>query len=719
MFRIRRVHNVRLPADREAVAQAQEILRRQLPGLNPDDIGHLADKIDGQAGPRFRGTMFVADNLNGRLRGFALMRHAADLHFCYLEYIAAAGSGTGGGIGGALYERVREEARDLGAVGLLFECLPDDPAVVRRPGDPQAERRPTALLREIRRPSDRRHRLRDACPRGRDQRAAPGARRPRAQPAARPGRRPRDRQGAAPARLRAPLHRPATSTASSARFTTTPSSFAPSATSSRSRRGRSRRSARPRSPLFSSSTTSTRSTTSASAATSSRPCASSRSWTNWIRPALFERRPTEHFPDRHIRAVHDSGFVDYLARICDHDRRQQVDLPLRLPGAQRGAAAQGTGRHGRLLLHRHLHAAQRQRLRRRQAGGRLRADGGARRARAASRSPTRCPPARPPRRAPQLRRLLLLQLQRRRRALPEPPRPRRDPRHRLPPRQRPAGHLLRARRRPDRLDPRPSEFRLPVLQRLRGGARRRGRARGSIAIMPCRRSAMARSIASGLPGRCAACASIKPLFLVLALGLDPARNDPTGTWSLTSQDFEQQRPDDRPARPARPVVVQEGGYRTRTLGVNARHFFAGSARRRAALAAQPRRAPPGPATLERQWPVHHDAHHRLRHHARRRPHARRRRTARPRPARPTVKPSAASSSRPRSSTRRRSMSPSSWSRNSSPAAMPAAIISFSPIAAGAPSATPATGRSPARRPATTSIGSPSRPTHAAAASADA
>jgi len=56
--------------------------------------------------------------------------------------------------------------------------------------------------------------------------------------------------------------------------------------------------------------------------------------------------------------------------------------------------------------------------------------------------------------------------------------------------------------------------------------------------------------------------------------LDPAKGDPTGTWSLRAEDFvangkmigELNLPT---------LVVQEGGYRTRTLGVNARSFFQG------------------------------------------------------------------------------------------------------------------------------------------------
>ncbi|MBW3600777.1 MAG: acetylpolyamine amidohydrolase, partial [Planctomycetes bacterium] len=65
-----------------------------------------------------------------------------------------------------------------------------------------------------------------------------------------------------------------------------------------------------------------------------------------------------------------------------------------------------------------------------------------------------------------------------------------------------------------------------------------------------------------------------PAFLVIALGFDPAKGDPTGTWSLTAKDFEQNgRMIGGLHLPT--LVVQEGGYRTRTLGVNARHFFRG------------------------------------------------------------------------------------------------------------------------------------------------
>ena len=61
---------------------------------------------------------------------------------------------------------------------------------------------------------------------------------------------------------------------------------------------------------------------------------------------------------------------------------------------------------------------------------------------------------------------------------------------------------------------------------------------------------------------------------MVALGLDTARGDPTGTWGLLARDFEAGgRMVGELGLPT--LVVQEGGYRTRTLGTNARRFFEG------------------------------------------------------------------------------------------------------------------------------------------------
>jgi acetoin utilization deacetylase AcuC-like enzyme len=66
----------------------------------------------------------------------------------------------------------------------------------------------------------------------------------------------------------------------------------------------------------------------------------------------------------------------------------------------------------------------------------------------------------------------------------------------------------------------------------------------------------------------------KPEFLIVALGLDPAKGDPTGSWNLTARDFiENGRMIGALSLPT--LAVQEGGYRTRSLGIHVRHFFSG------------------------------------------------------------------------------------------------------------------------------------------------
>jgi acetoin utilization deacetylase AcuC-like enzyme len=56
------------------------------------------------------------------------------------------------------------------------------------------------------------------------------------------------------------------------------------------------------------------------------------------------------------------------------------------------------------------------------------------------------------------------------------------------------------------------------------------------------------------------------------VGLDAAKNDPTGTWHLMAADFFENGKIVGSLN-LRTLVVQEGGYRFRSLGVNVRHFF--------------------------------------------------------------------------------------------------------------------------------------------------
>ena len=132
MLRIRKVADATTSVNRAAIEAAQKIMREQF-SLMPDyDIAKLPDQLSNPLKHRFVSRLFVAENARDQTLGLALLLNAPDIGFSYLELVSTALGRTGEGIGAALYERVREEARALGTQ-LYFESLPDDPALSPNP----------------------------------------------------------------------------------------------------------------------------------------------------------------------------------------------------------------------------------------------------------------------------------------------------------------------------------------------------------------------------------------------------------------------------------------------------------------------------------------------------------------------------------------------------------------------------------------------------------
>jgi acetoin utilization deacetylase AcuC-like enzyme/GNAT superfamily N-acetyltransferase len=111
------------------VEQVREIMKGQFLGLSDEKLNALPDQLRNPVKYQFRTILFVAENLSGNVIGFALVTHAPDLDFCYLDYIASRKDSMSAGIGGALYEKARDEAKLLKCNGLFFECFPDDPSL--------------------------------------------------------------------------------------------------------------------------------------------------------------------------------------------------------------------------------------------------------------------------------------------------------------------------------------------------------------------------------------------------------------------------------------------------------------------------------------------------------------------------------------------------------------------------------------------------------------
>jgi acetoin utilization deacetylase AcuC-like enzyme/ribosomal protein S18 acetylase RimI-like enzyme len=134
MFRIRKIADAHAPANQTAIAKALAILHAQFPDMRLGEIEGLPDHLSNPFAKRFVPSLFVAENGRGDVRGVALVLFDPDLAFAFLDILAATpGEKPGSGIGGALYQRLRQEAVSLGAEGLYFECLPDDPQTSPNP----------------------------------------------------------------------------------------------------------------------------------------------------------------------------------------------------------------------------------------------------------------------------------------------------------------------------------------------------------------------------------------------------------------------------------------------------------------------------------------------------------------------------------------------------------------------------------------------------------
>lgn len=133
MFRIRRVYDANIPINQMAVTQVQQILGDQFTLIRPGEISKLPDLLKNPLKYQFQAILFVAENMKREVSGFVLLLHAPDLDFVFLDYISTAKHLMGRGLGGALYARIREEVALLKVKGLFFECLPDDPALCKDP----------------------------------------------------------------------------------------------------------------------------------------------------------------------------------------------------------------------------------------------------------------------------------------------------------------------------------------------------------------------------------------------------------------------------------------------------------------------------------------------------------------------------------------------------------------------------------------------------------
>jgi hypothetical protein len=131
LFKIRKVADSFHPSNKHAVEQVFDILRIHFPTVKEEKINEILEQMKDPLKYQFSSTLFVAEDGHSNIKGFAILFYMPDNHFCFLDYIAVKPGRISSGVGGAIYERIREEAQLLKSIGIFMECLPDDEALCR------------------------------------------------------------------------------------------------------------------------------------------------------------------------------------------------------------------------------------------------------------------------------------------------------------------------------------------------------------------------------------------------------------------------------------------------------------------------------------------------------------------------------------------------------------------------------------------------------------
>jgi acetoin utilization deacetylase AcuC-like enzyme/ribosomal protein S18 acetylase RimI-like enzyme len=132
MFRISHVLGAHREHDRRYIAEVHALLTTSFPDLakEPD---YIARKLVDQTARGVPAILLIAHDAGEHVAGFALADYFESIGFAYLDYIVTRAEARGRGLGGALYEALREDMIARGARGLFLEVPTDDPAQVTDP----------------------------------------------------------------------------------------------------------------------------------------------------------------------------------------------------------------------------------------------------------------------------------------------------------------------------------------------------------------------------------------------------------------------------------------------------------------------------------------------------------------------------------------------------------------------------------------------------------
>ena len=132
MFRISHVLGTHREHDRRCIAEVQALLVAAFPDL-ADVPDYVERKLAEQTSRVYPTVLLTAHGPGDRVMGFALADFFEWIGHAYLDFIVTQADQRGRGLGGGLYEALRQDLVARGAKGLFLEVPTDDPAQVSNP----------------------------------------------------------------------------------------------------------------------------------------------------------------------------------------------------------------------------------------------------------------------------------------------------------------------------------------------------------------------------------------------------------------------------------------------------------------------------------------------------------------------------------------------------------------------------------------------------------
>ncbi len=132
MIRFRRIFELSTPIDQQRFSEAATLFRAAFPH-EPEAIDHIARMLSDRQRLAFDPIFLVSSDEKRRVTGLAFVYYFPELRHGYLQYIASDPALSARGIGAALYEALRELLAARSAHGLFLDVPPADPAKLKEP----------------------------------------------------------------------------------------------------------------------------------------------------------------------------------------------------------------------------------------------------------------------------------------------------------------------------------------------------------------------------------------------------------------------------------------------------------------------------------------------------------------------------------------------------------------------------------------------------------